>query len=117
MYLGWKKDNGALQRGVEKLGKMGPSKSNMYYNYYATQIMRHNGGDPWTKWNNVMRDQYVNTQAKDGAERGSWYIAGDHGAERGGRIYCTSMATMVLEVYYRHMPIYGKAAAEDDFPL
>jgi hypothetical protein len=24
---------------------------------------------------------------------------------------------MVLEVYYRHMPIYGKAAAQDEFPL
>jgi hypothetical protein len=117
MYLGWKKDNGALQRGVDKLSKMGPSKNNMYFNYYATQIMRHYGGDEWTKWNNVMRDQYVNSQAKEGAEKGSWYIAGDHGSERGGRIYCTSMATMVLEVYYRHMPIYGKAAAEDDFPL
>ncbi len=117
MYLGWKKDNPPLQRGVERLSKMGPSKSNMYFNYYATQIMRHNGGDPWTKWNNVMRDQYVNTQAKNGPEKGSWFIPGDHGSERGGRIYCTSMATMVLEVYYRHMPIYGKAAAEDDFPL
>jgi hypothetical protein len=117
MYLGWKKDNGALQRGVQRLSDIGPSKGNMYYNYYATQIMRHNGGDEWTKWNNVMRDQLVNSQAKNGAEKGSWFIPGDHGAERGGRIYCTSMATMVLEVYYRHMPIYGKAAAEEDFPL
>ncbi|HTN73663.1 MAG TPA: prenyltransferase/squalene oxidase repeat-containing protein, partial [Pirellulaceae bacterium] len=117
MYLGWKKDNAALQRGVARLSKAGPSKTNMYYNYYATQIMRHNGGDEWKKWNDVMRDQYVNSQAKAGAETGSWYIPGDHGSERGGRIYCTAMATMVLEVYYRHMPIYGKAAAEDDFPL
>jgi hypothetical protein len=117
MYLGWKKDNGALQRGVERMSKAGPSKGNMYFNYYATQIMRHYGGEEWTKWNNVMRDQMVNSQAKDGAEKGSWYIPGDHGSERGGRIYCTSMATMILEVYYRHMPIYGKAAAEEDFPL
>lgn len=117
MYLGWKKDNGALERGASNLSAMGPSKTNMYYNYYATQIMRHMEGEKWKKWNDVMRDQYVNSQAKDGAEKGSWYIAGDHGSERGGRIYCTSMATMVLEVYYRHMPIYGKQAAEDDFPL
>ena len=117
MYLGWKKDNPALQRGVANISKMGPSKTNMYFNYYGTQIMRHNGGDAWTKWNNVMRDQLVSTQAKEGAEKGSWYVAGDHGSDRGGRIYCTSMATMILEVYYRHMPIYGKAAAEEDFPL
>ena len=44
-------------------------------------------------------------------------MKGDHGSDSGGRIYCTSMATMILEVYYRHMPLYGKQAAEDDFPL
>jgi hypothetical protein len=44
-------------------------------------------------------------------------MRGDHGSEKGGRLYCTSMATMILEVYYRHMPIYGKQAATEDFPL
>jgi hypothetical protein len=117
MYLGWKKDNPALQRGVEYLSRMGPSPGGMYYNYYATQVMRHTGGEPWEKWNKVMRDQLVNSQAKQGHETGSWSMKGDHGAESGGRIYCTAMATMILEVYYRHMPIYGKQAAEEDFPL
>ena len=42
---------------------------------------------------------------------------GDFGADRGGRLYSTSLSTMILEVYYRHMPLYGKQAAEDDFPL
>ena len=116
MYLGWKKDHGALQGGVAVLDKKGPSK-NMYYNYYATQIMRHYGGDEWEKWNTAMRDQMVNTQSKAGAEKGSWYIGGDHGARAGGRLYCTSMATMILEVYYRHMPLFKQEAAEDDFPL
>jgi hypothetical protein len=117
MYLGWKKDNPALQRGVEFLSRTGPSPGQMYYNYYATQVMRHTGGEPWDKWNKVMRDQLVNSQAKQGHETGSWSMKGDHGAEAGGRIYCTAMATMILEVYYRHMPIYGKQAAEEDFPL
>lgn len=117
MYLGWKKDHQGLQQGVQRLSNMGPT-NNMYYNYYATQIMRHYGGDEWTKWNNKMRDQMVNSQSKDGAEKGSWYIdSKSHDIERGGRLYCTSMATMILEVYYRHMPIYGKQAAEEEFPL
>jgi hypothetical protein len=116
MYLGWKKDNGALQRGVAIFDKKGPS-NNMYYNYYATQIMRHYGGDEWEKWNEVMRDKMVNSQAKAGVDKGSWYIGGDHGARSGGRLYCTSMATMILEVYYRHMPLFKQEAAEDDFPL
>lgn len=118
MYLGWKKDNPALQKGVEFLGKAGPSPGNMYFNYYATQVMRHAGGDAWETWNVKMRDSLVASQSKTGHEAGSWFMkGGDHGTESGGRIYCTSMATMILEVYYRHMPIYGKQAAEEDFPL
>jgi hypothetical protein len=118
MYLGWKKDNPALQRGVERMSAGGVSKQNMYYNYYATQIMRHVEGDAWKKWNEGMRDWLVDSQSKNGHEKGSWYMkGGDHGADSGGRLYCTSMATMMLEVYYRHMPIYGKQASEDDFPL
>lgn len=118
MYLGWKHDNPALIRGAEYLGSQGPSAGNMYFNYYATQVMRHYGGDAWEKWNTKMRDMLVNSQAKAGHETGSWFMrGGDHGSDVGGRVYCTSMATMILEVYYRHMPIYGKQAAEEDFPL
>jgi hypothetical protein len=117
MYLGWKKDNPALQRGVEYLSTTGPQKNNMYFNYYATQVLRQNEGEPWEKWNKEMRDWLVESQDKNGHQSGSWNIKGDHGSDTGGRVYCTSMATMILEVYYRHMPIYGKQAAEDEFPL
>ncbi len=117
MYLGWKKDEPALERGVQFLSAKGPSKSNMYFNYYATQVMRHYEGETWDKWNVQIRDWLVESQSKAGHATGSWHIPGDHGSERGGRVYCTSMATMILEVYYRHMPIYGKAAATEDFPL
>ena len=116
MYLGWKKDHGPLQRGAERLSGIGPSDHNMYYNYYATQIMRHLGGDMWEKWNPEMRDYLVNSQNKAGHTKGSWNFQDPHGAS-GGRIYCTALATMILEVYYRHMPIYQKAASEDDFEL
>ncbi|MEE8451850.1 MAG: prenyltransferase/squalene oxidase repeat-containing protein [Thermoguttaceae bacterium] len=115
MYLGWKKDHGALQRGAEFISKTGPSKSNMYYNYYATQVMRHMEGDMWKKWNGVMRDQLVNSQSQTGHEKGSWTMGSGHG-KKGGRLYCTSMATMILEVYYRHLPIYRKQSTEEDFP-
>jgi hypothetical protein len=117
MYLGWKKDHPGIEKGIQYLSQTGPSAGNMYYNYYATQCMRHYEGEMWDKWNVKMRDQLVNSQEKAGHLKGSWVMKGDHGAERGGRLYCTSMATMILEVYYRHMPIYGKQAAEDDFPL
>jgi hypothetical protein len=121
MYLGWKKENPALQQGIEYLGQMGPSHFvengvNVYYNYYATQVMHHFGGEPWDQWNNVMRDFYVNSQSKNAHETGSWFFkGGDHGAERGGRHYMTCMCCMTLEVYYRHLPVYRKQSTEDDF--
>lgn len=116
MYLGWKHDEPALKAGVEYLSQMGPT-DNMYYNYYATQVLRHYGGPAWENWNNILRDRLVESQAKRGHETGSWYFSRDPWADRGGRLYCTSLATMTLEVYYRHMPIYGKQAADEDFPL
>jgi hypothetical protein len=126
MYLGWKKDQPGLQRGCEIISKQGPSfkgkgksiSANMYYNYYATQVMRHQEGEMWTKWNDVMRDSLVNSQTGPGShEEGSWaFKGGDHGTGSGGRLYSTSMATMILEVYYRHLPIYRKQSTEDDFP-
>jgi hypothetical protein len=117
MYLGWSQDNQALKNGVEYLSARGPDKANMYYNYYATQVMRQYGGEHWDKWNARMRDFLVDKQDKQGPAKGSWYFSGGHGAERGGRIYNTSLATMILEVYYRHMPIYQKKAATEEFPL
>ena len=118
MHLGWKKDNPVLKRGVQWISNLGPSKSNAYYNYYATQVMRHYEGEPWEKWNNVMRDQLVTSQATVGHERGSWAVPGSgHTSAKGGRLYEASMSTMVLEVYYRHMPIYRKQSTETEFPL
>lgn len=115
MYLGWKRDNPALQRGVRFLSQRGPSPDNLYYNYYATQVMRHWEGEEWRRWNEVMRDQLVRSQNHNGHEAGSWYI--DHEwARSGGRLYCTALAAMILEVYYRHMPIYRKQSVEGDFP-
>ena len=117
MYLGWKRDNPALQRGVQWLSRRGPSASNMYYNYYATQVMRHWEGEEWKNWNQQMRDQLIHSQAKQGHEEGSWFTGGgDLGAGTGGRLYCTAMAAMILEVYYRHMPIYRMRSVEQDFP-
>ena len=115
MYLGWKHDHKALKQGVTYLSKTGPN-NNLYYDYYATQVMRHYGGPEWKKWNGQMRDWLVKQQDKKGHAKGSWYINGPH-SDAGGRLYCTSLATLILEVYYRHLPIYNKAATEDDFPL
>jgi hypothetical protein len=114
MYLGWDHDNEALQRGVQKLSEWGPDEKDIYYDYYATQVMRHNDGDLWEAWNLTMRDYLVSDQESTGHERGSWFFDDNHG-RRGGRLYCTAMSTMILEVYYRHMPIYRMDSTEEDF--
>jgi hypothetical protein len=114
MYLGWKRENPALTRGVQALSAIEPSTSNMYFNYYATQVLHHYEGPLWTKWNEVMREYLVRSQSDRGHETGSWYFDGDrHGSHTGGRLYCTSLAAMTLEVYYRHMPLYSKRAVHD----
>jgi hypothetical protein len=62
-----------------------------------------------------MRDQLVETQAKQGHEAGSWFSGTGHANEAGGRLYMTSLSCMTLEVYYRHLPLYKKSSTEDDF--
>ena len=42
MYLGWKKDHAALERGVDHLAKLGPmtgANANMYFNYYVSDSL------------------------------------------------------------------------------
>ncbi len=109
MYLGWPRDHAGIAKGVQEISRSGPSPGYMYYDYYATQVLHHYGDDEWKQWNPRMRDSLVGSQSKAGHTAGSWYFpGGDRGADKGGRLYCTSLAAQTLEVYYRHMPLYGK---------
>lgn len=107
MHLDWTRDAEPLAKGIEYLRRLGPSRTNMYFNYYATQAMFHWGGDEWKKWNLAMREQLVESQGKKGtafAEKGSWWTEGQAFGERGGRLYETALSALVLETYYRHAP-------------
>lgn len=122
MYMGWDKNNPGMVDGSGAIAAKGPdtpnSGANMYYNYYATQMVKHIGGADWNKWNPKMRDFLVKTQDKQGNAAGSWHLGGkNHASEAGGRLYTTALACMTLEVYYRYLPLYGDKAANDDFPL
>ncbi len=114
MYLGWQRNDPRLVGGYAFLASQGPSPTNMYFNYYATQVLHHHGGSDWERWNIRMRDLLVARQASSGHETGSWYFEDAYG-KAGGRLYTTAMCTMILEVYYRHMPLYGEEAVEDAF--
>ncbi|MBL8825558.1 MAG: hypothetical protein JNM18_01145, partial [Planctomycetaceae bacterium] len=116
MLMGWQRDNEQLIAGVQHLSVLGPSKTDYYYNYYATQVLHNFEGPMWTRWNEVMRDQLVRAQIKRGHAAGSWYVQGgqdDHQAV-GGRLYCTALAAMSLEVYYRYLPLYQTGKAEEE---
>ncbi len=113
MYTGWPRRHTGLRQGVAYLSRWGPSEQDIYYDYYATQVMRHWGGYLWEDWNGKMRDYLIATQSMQGHEAGSWYFPGDPYGQSGGRLYHTAMAVMTLEVYYRYMPIYGERAFDD----
>ncbi len=120
MYMGWSKDAPGIVDGVNAMADKGPDTSkgpNMYYNYYATQVMKHIGGRTWNDWNVKMRDSLVKNQVKEGPGAGSWTPGNGHAEEKGGRLYATSLSCMTLEVYYRYLPLYGDKAANDEFPL
>ncbi|MCC6492376.1 MAG: terpene cyclase/mutase family protein [Pirellulales bacterium] len=108
MVTGWPREHQPLQRGAVKLGGQSPQRNNMYFNYYASQVLHHVGGPNWQKWNPKMRDYLVESQSRDGHEAGSWYFAEQHSTP-GGRLYTTAMAAMTLEVYYRYMPLYQES--------
>jgi hypothetical protein len=114
MYLGWDRTHPGVITGAEYLAEIGPSENNVYYNYYATQVMHHYGGPLWQDWHPLLRDHLVNSQERHGHETGSWYFANDFGSGIGGRLYITAMSAMILEVYYRHMPIYTPSAVAQE---
>jgi hypothetical protein len=108
-YLGWKHNDPRLNRGVQivSANPIRYEDKNVYYWYYATQVMHHMGGTPWNEWNRVMRQAVPEQQIKTGEERGSWSPGGDPWGQQGGRLYTTCLSIYMLEVYYRHLPIYN----------
>jgi hypothetical protein len=111
MYTGWRRDNPGLIKGVAYLHSLGPSPESLYYDYYATQVLFHWAGPEWEPWNRKMRERLISTQERVGHQSGSWYFESPQSAA-GGRLYNTAMATMILEVYYRFMPLYGENAVD-----
>ena len=108
-YLGWNRDDPRLVRGVEYLldQPIDWADTNTYYWYYATQVMHHMEGDFWFDWNEVMKREIPKKQVAKGPEAGSWSPANDVWGRAGGRLYMTCLCTYMLEVYYRHLPIYA----------
>ena len=70
--------------------------------------MYQHGGDAWTRWNAQVRDQIIRRQRLKGHAAGSWDPDESQYGTHGGRIYCTALATLSLEVYYRYLRLYDE---------
>src|SRR5262249_27457387 len=100
--------------GVRRIQNWKPQPANMYFSYYATQVMHHLGGPGWDAWNVPMRDGLIAAQDKGTTpnhahQKGSWYHSGSYA----GRLMDTSLSILTLEVYYRHLPLYRREVGAD----
>lgn len=110
MYLGKNRDDNDLRAGVALIDKRGPY-DNLYYNYFATQVMKNWGGAEWDRWNGRLRDDLIAWQGVEGDEKGSWAPRDrDDYSRAGGRLLTTCLATLTLEVYYRYKPLLPEPA-------
>ncbi|MGE3818175.1 MAG: prenyltransferase/squalene oxidase repeat-containing protein [Isosphaeraceae bacterium] len=116
-YLGWAKDFPPLVKGAAMVAQDLEQSGvrNIYYWYYATQLLHNMQNDDWKLWNVRVRDGLVSMQVTGvGCDRGSWdpnspqpdtwaSTQNRHGA---GRLFLTSLSVLTLEVYYRYLPLY-----------
>jgi hypothetical protein len=115
--MGWTPKNPGLITGVKDLARSLPNNENgIYYQYYATQVMHHFGGESWTIWNAQQRELLIKSQdkgmnPKHEHQAGSWSPVGDPNGASGGRLMQTSLSLLTLEVYYRHLPLYRRQEA------
>ncbi len=119
-YLGWGPRQPAMRKGIEQLLKPEsfPSKTapNIYFLFYATQVMHHAGGKYWEAWNPKTRDLLLDLQDQGTTpglahQKGSFSPRGDAYAKQGGRLMFTSLALVTLESYYYTVPLYGYGPA------
>jgi hypothetical protein len=105
LRLGWKADHPGIKQGAAAIAARGPSRD-IYRDYYANQVMYRVGGQTWADWNRKLHDAVVRGQDKAGHQAGSWYDSLTEGMsdDVGGRLFCTSLAALVLENYYRSPP-------------
>ncbi len=108
--LGRRRDDPRMRASADYLLRHLPDwddEVNTYYWYYATLALYQHGGPPWRTWNASLTRELLNHQRRDGAASGSWNPDDDEWADKGGRVYQTTLCTLMLEVYYRYLPLYS----------
>jgi len=118
--LGWPRDFPALVKGVGQVSAhlQEGGDRNIYYWYYATQLLHNMRNEQWDRWNPKIREGLIALQVNDDTcAKGSWdpfSPVPDIWAERAGRLYLTSLSILTLEVYYRYLPLYRTADDDKD---
>ncbi len=79
-----------------------------YMGYYATLLMFQKGGEHWKQWNASMKQALLQAQRKGDPREmgGSWDVPRLPRERTGGRVFTTSLGVLMLEVYYRYLPMY-----------
>lgn len=114
LYLNYDPQKPEFQDAVEflmtNLPTVTKNRRDTYYWYYATQVLFHLQDARWKKWQANLVQSLQNSQEKEiEALRGSWDPVGpapDHWGLSMGRHYVTTMHLLMLEVYYRHLPLF-----------
>ena len=115
-YLGVNPRNPSLIGTIKKIKQTPPGSGDVYYEYYATQVMHHMGGEAWSFWNlgpdgtgkTGIRDTLIARQDKGAGGRTGQKGSFDGNDHVGGRLGATSLCLLSLEVYYRHLPLYRR---------
>lgn len=122
LYLNYDPKKPKFQEAVNYLSENLPSvtdgkRRNTYYWYYATQVMYHIHDARWMEWQKQLVTALQQSQEKKNPVlRGSWNPykpAPDYWGQACGRHYTTAMHLLMLEVYYRHLPIFRELAPNE----
>ena len=73
-------------------------------NYFATQVAIYQGGDIWKVWGAPYKEAIAKAQIQQGQAHGRWDAKGTWGGA--GQVPTTSFNCMILETYFRHLPMY-----------
>ncbi len=110
--LGWPRNYPPLVKGAAAIAADLETNDdrNIYYWYYATQLLHNMKNADWEKWNLKVREGLIGMQVKEeGCAQGSWdpvFPVMDRWGRTAGRLYVTSLSILTLEVYYRYLPLY-----------
>jgi hypothetical protein len=114
-YLGWPREFPPMIKGAGQVAVHleQDQERNIYYWYYATQLLHNMQNKDWKTWNVRVRDGLVGMQVTGtGCDSGSWDPLSpqrDRWGAQTGRLFTTALSVLTLEVYYRYLPLYGVA--------